>query len=104
MADLTAVNMQRLWELVNEGKGVQEIMQELNIKDIALVNSALQELIEVKNLTSPGAIIDDPTMNPRYTKDGIRITPAMLAGKGFKPGDRFRLRVEKYRIILDKEK
>ncbi len=104
MADMTAVDMQRLWDLVHEGKSVQEIMQELQIEDIGVVNSALQKLIEEKNLTSPGAVIGEPAIDVRYNDDGISISPAMLAGKGFRPGDRFRLRMEKNRIILDKKK
>jgi hypothetical protein len=104
MARENAIDLQRLWELTHEGKSAQEIMQELDLHDINAVNSALEEMMHAKGLmqrvTSPSG--ETPAM-PRYMHDGIRLTPAMLSDKGFKPGDRFRLTVEKNRIILDKE-
>jgi len=103
MADKAGIDRKRLWELVLDGRNVQEITDELHIDDIVDLNAALQELMEEKNLTGTGGLMGKPTINTRYTEDGIRISPAMLAGKGFKPGDLFRLRVEKNRIILDKE-
>jgi DNA-binding Lrp family transcriptional regulator len=104
MAEMNAIDMKRLWILVHEGRSVQEIMQELHIKDMAMVNNALQKLIEEKNLTGTGGLVGEPALSARYTVDGIRISPAMLSGKGFKPGDQFQLKVEGDSIILEKRK
>jgi hypothetical protein len=93
MAEMNAIDMKRLW-----------IMQELHIKDMAMVNNALQKLIEEKNLTGTGGLVGEPALSARYTVDGIRISPAMLSGKGFKPGDQFQLKVEGDSIILEKRK
>lgn len=104
MARETAIDMKRLWELTHEGKSVQEIMQELNLSDIDAVNNALEQLMQDKGiLENGGRVTGETSIKTSYMHDGIRLTPAMLTGKGFKPGDRFSLKVENNRIILEKE-
>ncbi len=97
------VNMKRLWELAQEGKSASEIMAELDIRDMATLKNALQELMQEKGETVnvPG-LIGDPALNPRYTSEGVRIPPAMLDGTGFKEGDQFEVKVENGRIVLEK--
>ena len=105
MAKTTAVDMKRLWELVHEGKSIKEIMQEMNIKDIDAVNNALEEVMQEKGmLKGDSGLVGRASIHPRYTNEGIRISPDMLEGNEFMPGDQFRLTVEKNRIILEKKK
>lgn len=105
MAPKNPIDMKRLWELTHEGKSAREIMQELGLSDIDAVNSALEEMMHAKGLmqNSSSGSTGETAVMPRFMADGIRLTPAMLSGTGFKPGDRFRLTVEKNRIILDRE-
>jgi len=42
------VDMKRLWQLAQEGKNAQEIMQELNISDRAELKNAIQNLVDEK--------------------------------------------------------
>jgi hypothetical protein len=73
-----AVNMKRLWELAKEGKSAQEIMQELDITDMAALKNALQGLMQEKGETInvPG-LIGEPSMEEEYTDRGHRIPPDM---------------------------
>lgn len=104
MARETAIDMKRLWELTHQGKSAQEIMQELNLSDINVVNNALEQLMHEKGIIAgEKGLPGEPSITPKYMQDGIRLTPAMLSGKGFKPGDLFNLKVEKNRIILERE-
>jgi len=78
-------------------------MRELDLKDIAAVSNTLEELMQEKGLNTGGTgLAGDASINARYNEDGIRISPAMLSGKGFKPGDQFRFRIEGNSIILEK--
>ena len=104
MAERTSIDMKRLWEMTQEGKTVQEIMREMDLRDIDAVNNALDELMQEKGLTSGAkGLVGEASIHPRYTDEGIRISPAMLSGNEFKPGDQFRLKVEKNRIVLEKK-
>jgi len=79
-------------------------MRELDLKDIAAVSNTLEELMQEKGLNTGGTgLAGDASINARYNEDGIRISPAMLSGKGFKPGDQFRFRIEGNSIILEKK-
>lgn len=42
------IDMQRLWELAQQGKDAQEIMKELNISDRAELKKAVQNLVDEK--------------------------------------------------------
>jgi hypothetical protein len=83
-----AINMKRLWELAHEGKSAQEIMQELDISDMATLKNALQGLMQEKGKTInvPG-LIGQAAIDPRYNEKGDRIPPAMLEEEDITPGD-----------------
>lgn len=48
MVEQRPIDLQRLWELAEEGKNAQEIMQEMNISDEAALKYALQNLVDEK--------------------------------------------------------
>ena len=95
------IDTQRLWELAQEGKSVDEMMQALNIRSRDALKNALQEAMREKGETVvvPG-LIDQPAIYARYTRDGIRIDPAMLEGTGFREGDEFDVVMEEGGIQL----
>jgi len=88
MEEQIAVNMKRLWELAREGKSAREIMQELDISEMATLKNALQGLMQEKGETInvPG-LIGEAAIDPRYTDKGDRIPPAMLEEEDIKPGE-----------------
>lgn len=84
------IDTQRLWEMAQEGKSVDEMMQALDIRSREALKNALQEAMRERGETVvvPG-LIDKPAIYARYTRDGIRIDPAMLQDTGFREGDEF---------------
>ena len=42
------IDMQRLWELAQQGKNAREILQELNISEMAALKEAIQNLVDEK--------------------------------------------------------
>ena len=74
----TAIDVQRLWEMAEQGKPAREIMQELDITDMATLKNALQGLMQEKGKTInvPG-LIGKSSVNAEYTDTGARIPPAM---------------------------
>jgi len=95
------IDTQRLWELAQEGKSAEEIMQTLDIQSREALKQALQEAMREKgeNIEVPG-LIGAPSIYARYTRDGIRIDPAMLEGTGFREGDEFDVKMEEGVITL----
>jgi len=95
------IDIQRLWELAQEGKSADEIMQTLDIRSREELKNALQEAMRAKgeNIAVPG-LTDAPSIYARYTRDGIRIDPAMLEGTGFREGDEFDVKMEEGVITL----
>jgi hypothetical protein len=81
MEQQTAINMRRLWDMAKLGKSAQEIMQELNIADMATLENALQGLMQEKGETVniPG-LIGRSSLNAEYTDTGTRIPPEMKKG------------------------
>lgn len=103
MAELGNVEMERLWELAHQGRTAEELMQEMDLKDRASLKNALEELMRQKGETDVlRGLVGRPSVNPKFTKDGIRIPPALLEGTGFREGDEFHLRIEGDRITLNK--
>jgi len=98
------VNMERLYRLAMTGKTAEEIMKELDIKNRADLKNAVINLIHEKgeDIQIPG-LIDEGSIEPRYTEEGIRINPEMLPGAEFKTGDEFSLTVEGDSITLKKK-
>lgn len=66
---------------------------------------ALTQLIREKGeeIQIPG-LSGSFSINPRYSDEGIRISPEMLEGTGFKTGDQFRPVVSEDQIVLEKAK
>lgn len=95
------IDTQRLWEMAQEGKSVDEMMQTLDIRSRDALKNALEEAMREKGETVvvPG-LIDTPSMYARYSRDGIRIDPAMLQGTGFREGDEFDVVMEEGAIRL----
>lgn len=76
MAGRTEIDMKRLWELVDMGKSEHEIMAELNIRERAIVQEALQEVMREK--AASGKSRGGPDLaKESYTESGERIPPAM---------------------------
>lgn len=98
------INMEHLYRLAQAGKPAEEIMRELDITDMAAMKNALTQLMREKGeeFQVPG-LIGSASINPRYTDNGIRISPEMLDGTGFKAGDQFRLAVSGNKIVLERE-
>ena len=42
------IDMQRLWELAQQGKNAREILQELDISEMAALKEAIQNLVDEK--------------------------------------------------------
>jgi hypothetical protein len=97
-------DLEHLYRLTKSGKSAQEIMQELNIAEIADLQNAMMNLVQEKGEETrvPG-LIGSASINPRYNDEGIRISPEMLSGSGFEAGDQFRLKVSGDKIILEKK-
>jgi len=97
------INMKRLWELAQEGLPAEQIMRELGIHEMAVLKSALMQLMQEKSETInvPG-LIGASSINARYDANGIRIPEEMLACLGGRKGDFFRLMVEGNRITIEK--
>ena len=72
------INMRKLWDLAKQGKSAREIMEELDISDMAALKNALQGLMQEKGETInvPG-LIGEPSINAEYTESGDRIPPDM---------------------------
>lgn len=103
MVENTQIDMKRLWELAKAGKSADEIMNELNSRDMAALKQALQRLMQEKGETvAVAGLAGDPGLRARYTDRGIRIDPEMLEGAVFRPGDAFDVKVEGDRITLVK--
>jgi hypothetical protein len=103
MVENRQVETKRLWELAKAGKSAEEIMEALDIRDMALLEQALENLmreqgerVEVPGLTGRAGL------RTRYTERGIRIDGSMLEGTAFRPGDAFNVRVSGDRITLVK--
>ncbi|MDW7773870.1 MAG: hypothetical protein SCH71_13365 [Desulfobulbaceae bacterium] len=98
------VNIEHLYRLARSGKSAQEIMQELNINDMAALETAWEKMMREKkeDIRIPG-LVGSSSINPRYTDKGIRIDPEMLSGYGFRAGDQFRLSVEGDKITLKRQ-
>jgi hypothetical protein len=105
MAERTDIDIKRLWESAQQGLSAQELMEKMNIKDMATLKQALGEAMREKgeSVAVPG-LIDDAALRMTYSQEGIRIPPAMLEGTGFKEGDIFNIKVEGDRITLQKTK
>ena len=97
------INKEHLYRLAKEGKSAREIMNETGVDDMYAVKNALTELMREKNedFQVPG-LVDEASISPRYTNEGIHINSKMLADCDFKPGDQFRLKVEGDKITLDR--
>jgi len=105
MSETLQVEKKRLWELVQEGKSADEIMNTLNIKNMAALKQALQELFrETGETVNVPGLIGQASVRAKYTDKGIRINPEMLGGADFHIGDEFDLRIEENRITLDRKK
>lgn len=103
MANMKKIEIERLRELVKNGKSVQEILAELDIRDIASLKQALHgEMQREGEVVQVPGLIGDAGLRARCTDQGIRIDPAMLEGSTFRNGDEFDLRVEGDRIVLKK--
>ena len=100
--DKIQTNLKRIWTMAKEGKSVEQIRKDLDLKDAGLLKNALIELMAEKgeNLSIDG--LDRASIHPTYEASGIRIDPAMLEGSGFKPGDRFEVKVTEDGITLKK--
>ncbi len=72
------INLKRLWELAQQGKTADEMMQELDISEMSHLENALQGLMQEKGETInvPG-LTDKPSVDARYTDSGNRIPPDM---------------------------
>jgi hypothetical protein len=103
MTEPKQIDLKRLWELAKAGKSAREIMADLDIRDMAALKQALQEVMRERGETVavPG-LIGDAGLRARYTDRGIRIEPEMLEGSAFRSGDEFDLQVEDDRIVLKK--
>lgn len=103
MAVYSQTEKKKLWEMAQNGKSAQEMMNALSL-DMGSVKEALSEIFREKGETIavPG-LIGEPALRTRYSDDGIRIDPAMLEGSAFRAGDEFDLKIEKDRITLNKK-
>lgn len=103
MKQLVKIDMQHLYRLAQSGKSAEEIMKELDIRNRADLKNAVINLMHEKgeDIQIPG-LIEEGSINPRYTDEGIRINPDMLPGAEFKTGDSFSLKVEGDSITLKK--
>jgi hypothetical protein len=97
--------MQRLWELVKQGKRADEIINTLDISDMEALKQALQQLMQEKGETvAVAGLMGEPALRAQYTDRGIRIDPQMLDGSVFRPGDAFDVKVSQDQITLVKSK
>ncbi len=48
MVQQKPIDMKRLWELAQQGKDAHEIMQELDISEMAELKNAIQNLVDEK--------------------------------------------------------
>jgi hypothetical protein len=97
------IEMERLWEMVKAGHSADEIMETLDIREMATLKQALAKAMRQKGETVevPG-LVEVIRFRPRYTEGGIRIEPSMLEGTEFRSGDLFDMRVEGDRIVLQR--
>ena len=103
MVQNTQIDMKKLWELAKSGTPADEIMNELNIRDMGALKQAMQSLMQEKGETvAVAGLVGDPGLRARYTDKGIRIDPEMLEESVLRPGDAFDVKVEGDKITLVK--
>lgn len=103
MAEYSQVDKKRLWEMAKKGHSAEELKQAFDIRDMAELQQAMQELMREtgESVVVPG-LVGRASVRAQYTDNGIRISPQMLRDTGFNPGDEFNLKVTDSGLVLEK--
>ncbi|MFZ0727113.1 MAG: hypothetical protein WAM61_15105 [Desulfobacterales bacterium] len=103
MAEYSQIEKKRLWEMAKNGRSAEELQKEFDIRDMAALKQIMQEMMREtgESVVVPG-LVGRAALRAEYTSEGIRISPDMLDGTGFKSGDEFDLKVTGSGISLQK--